>query len=189
VRFHAHQGSSWFSIENQHWRIVGLDTAWDERGIHDARTERGLAAPQSDQLGRMAEQDSRPFMLLSHHQLFSAYEKIGPYLQSQVKPLPDADRIRAWFWGHEHKCVAYESFAGVEYGRCVGHGGVPVYPPSAPPDRGPKVRWVSRDAFDGWIEQWAQMGFAVADFDGADVHVRYLDENGEQPWSEDFSAD
>src|SRR3712207_8108115 len=53
-------------------------------------------------------------------------ESIGPFLQSEVQPLLDAGRIRSWFWGHEHKCVAYQPFAGVEYARCVGHGGVPV---------------------------------------------------------------
>ncbi len=45
-RFACQQRSSWFSIENQHWRIVGLDTAWDEEGIHDPRTERGLQDPR-----------------------------------------------------------------------------------------------------------------------------------------------
>ncbi len=179
-RFRRQAGSSWFSIENRHWRIVGLDTAWDEQGIHDPRTERGLQDPQASELARMAAEDRRPFMLLSHHQLFSAYESVGPYLQSRLKPLLDNGRIRAWLWGHEHKCIAYEPFGGVEYSRCIGHGGVPVYPVPEPPDADPRVAWVERDWFDGWIERWALMGFAILDFDGADVQVRYIDETGDE---------
>src|SRR5204863_9774529 len=53
-RFKHQAGSSWFSIENRHWRIVGLDTAWDEEGIHDPRTERGLQDPQASELARKA---------------------------------------------------------------------------------------------------------------------------------------
>lgn len=179
-RFKHQAGSSWFSIENRYWRIVGLDTSWDEQGIHDPRTDRGLQDPQASELARMAAEDRRPFMLLSHHQLFSAYESVGPYMQSRLQPLLDAGRIRAWLWGHEHKCIAYEPFGGVEYGRCIGHGGVPVYPVRDPEDRDPRVAWVEQDWFDGWIERWALMGFAVLDFDGPAVQVRYIDETGDE---------
>ena len=65
-RFACQQRSSWFSIENKHWRIVGIDTAWDEEGIHDPRTERGLQDPQAatlaelGQRGRSAVHASQP---------------------------------------------------------------------------------------------------------------------------------
>ena len=29
-------------------------------------------------------------------------------------------------WGHEHRCVLYRPYANVHYGRCIGHGSVPV---------------------------------------------------------------
>jgi hypothetical protein len=35
--------------------------------------------------------------------------------------------IPAWFWGHEHSLGIYEPYAGLERGRCIGHGAVPVY--------------------------------------------------------------
>jgi hypothetical protein len=188
-RFAGQSGSSWFTIENEHWRIVGLDTAWDEEGlISDPRTERGLQDPQADVLRDMAAEDDRPFMLLSHHQLFSNYERVGPYLREKLEPLLKGDRIRAWFWGHEHKCVVHEPYEHVPYARCVGHGGVPVYPVKDPSDQSPEVTWVEQRAFDGWWEQWALFGFAVADIDGPEVRVMYIDENGERPFDEEFAA-
>jgi hypothetical protein len=127
-------------------------------------------------------------MLLSHHQLFSAYEHPGPALRNKLAPLLDNGRIRAWLWGHEHKCVVHEPYAGVEYARCIGHGGVPVY---AIGDSGvdePRIEWVEQRAIDGLIERWAVFGFAVADFDGQHVEVRYIDENNELAFQEAFDA-
>ncbi|MEE6178704.1 metallophosphoesterase family protein [Mycobacterium sp. 050134] len=187
-RFACQQRSSWFSIENDHWRIVGLDTAWDEKGIHDPRRERGLAAPQPETLSAWAAQDDRPFMLLSHHQLFSGWETPGPYLRDILKPLLDAGRIRAWFWGHEHKCVVHRPYAGVEYGRCVGHGGVPVYAIGSPKHQLPGIDWVEQRAIDGFVERWALFGFAVLDFDGPSVRVSYIDEFGQLAHEESFDA-
>lgn len=187
-RFACQQRSSWFSIENQHWRIVGVDTAWDEQGIHDPRTERGLQDPQASTLQAWAEADDRPFMLLSHHQLFSGYEKPGPSLRNKLAPLLDNRRIRAWFWGHEHKCVVHQPYAGVEYARCVGHGGVPVYAVEASGVDEPRIDWVEQRFLDGLIEKWALFGFAIADFDGPEVVVRYIDENNELAYEEAFGA-
>jgi hypothetical protein len=187
-RFACQQQSSWFTIENDHWRIVGLDTSWDEEGIHDPREERGLTAPQPAQLQAWANEDDRPFMLLSHHQLFSGWEKPGPYLRNTLKPLLDAGRIRAWFWGHEHKCVVHQPFEGVQYGRCVGHGGVPVYAVGAPENAEPQIEWVEQRAIDGFVERWALFGFAVLDFDGPHVTVSYIDEFGQLAHQEAFDA-
>jgi len=187
-RFACQQRSSWFSIENKHWRIVGIDTAWDEEGIHDPRTERGLQDPQAATLQSWANEDDRPFMLLSHHQLFSAYEHPGPSLRNKLAPLLDAGRIRAWLWGHEHKCVIHEPYAGVEYARCIGHGGVPVYAVGGADVDEPRIEWVEQRAIDGLVERWALFGFAIADFDGPHVVIRYIDENNELAYEEEFDA-
>ena len=177
-RFAAQQRSSWFRIENDHWRIVGLDTAWDEQGIHDPRTQRGLRDPQAATLQEWAADDDKPFMLLSHHQPFSSYQTPGTYLCTKLQPLLDTGRIRAWFWGHEHKCVVHKPYAGVEYGRCVGHGGVPVHAVGQPKHAQPQVDWVEQGAVNWLFRRWAVFGFAVADFEGPDVVVSYFNEYG-----------
>lgn len=44
--------------------------------------------------------------------------------------LGKADRPVVWFWGHDHRLVIYNKFQNgkgpVAYGRCIGHGGLPV---------------------------------------------------------------
>jgi hypothetical protein len=82
-------------------------------------------------------------ILLSHHQLFSAFAQIGkagtdgkltPYNPKLLKTLNvflDAAKqgkseIAAWFWGHEHTLSIYDSYLGLAKGRCIGHGAVPV---------------------------------------------------------------
>jgi hypothetical protein len=84
--------------------------------------------------------------------------------------------------------VVHEPYAGVEYARCIGHGGVPVY---AIGDSGvdePRIEWVEQRVIDGLIEHWALFGFAIADFDGPHVTIRYIDENNELAYEEAFSA-
>ena len=78
-------------------------------------------------------------ILLSHHQLFSAFSQIGkaqpngrslsynPRLKSAFERLQaTGKKIPAWFWGHEHNLCIYKPYLGLEYGRCLGHSAIPV---------------------------------------------------------------
>jgi hypothetical protein len=77
-------------------------------------------------------------ILLSHHQLFSAFSPIGKPDQRGVRSAVNAHLLKAyksmkasgsisgWFWGHEHTLSIYEAFAGLQQGRCLGQGAVPV---------------------------------------------------------------
>jgi hypothetical protein len=77
---------------------------------------------------KVANAQGRKTVLLSHHQLFSAFEGFGggpvnKHLADNVKNLLPATTI--WFWGHEHNQVLFDKYQGV-VGRCIGHGAVPV---------------------------------------------------------------
>jgi hypothetical protein len=180
-RFAGHQGSSWFSLENDHWNILGLDTAWEDHGLQGNQAEWAKAKLESS---------TRKGMLLSHHQIFSSYEtkKEESALLKKIRPVLDTKRVRSWFWGHEHRCVLYNPHENVEYARCIGHGGVPVYMPHAENDPYPPPgNYEYRGFFQKGLEKWAWFGFAVLDFDGPDVHVRYVDENGTEHKNERIS--
>jgi len=179
-RFGLQARSSWFRLENAHWRLFGLDTAWDEVGLMDPRDQFGLQDPQAkDVMGEIAK-DDRKVMLLSHHQLFSCYEgHVGSFLQNKLKGLLDHNRIRAWLWGHEHKAIAYEPHHGVGYGSCLGHGGVPVYRTHAPA-RGPAISWFESNYRTDGFQNWALFGFAVLDLDGSRLRISYVDEYGRE---------
>jgi hypothetical protein len=209
--------TSWFVLSGDDWNVVGLDTAWrhpelDVRG--DQLFVEGdlghLYGSQVAELLRCARETGKRLLVLSHHQLYSAYDDhrvaFGPErsdttpLQDQLEPVLDEREIDAWFWGHEHDCLAYESgFGGVGAARAIGHGAVPTpvrhtaatplggeYPPFVvkpdPYDGAPAalraVAWEYRDVQEA-APLMAKRGFAVVDLDGRDLTVRYVDDTGE----------
>ena len=171
-RFAGHQGSSWFSLQNDHWTLLGLDTAWEDHG---------LEGNQAEWARQRLESSPGKGLLLSHHQIFSSYEKKKEEskLLKKIRPVLDTGRVRSWFWGHEHRCVLYDPHENVQYARCVGHGGVPVYMTHGEDDPFPPPgNYEYRGYFQKGLERWAWFGFAVLDFEGPEIHVRYIDENG-----------
>lgn len=170
-RFAPQGQSSWFRMDTPNWRIIGLDTAWKDSDLQE---------PQPQQVAEwIASAGKRRIMLLSHHQLLSAYSHGIPILGQRLAPVLSNGGIDAWFWGHEHRCVLYEPTGGLEHGRCVGHGGVPEYMPRTEHDpyKPPSV-WEFRGRKPKLGQPWNTFGFAVLDFDGPNIEVRYVDEDG-----------
>jgi len=167
-RFLRQGQCSFFKLRNDHWTLLGLDTAYEDQDLKAA------------QAGWVAEElrDGSKGILLSHHQPFSDYETGGEKLIAQLKPVLDRGRSRAWFWGHEHRCALYAPRYGIQYPRLIGHGGVPVYASSAKPPDG--VLYEYQDSYETGLESWALFGFAVLDFDGPRIRVRYINEYGQQ---------
>lgn len=169
IRFHRQKGNSMFSLHNGEWQIVGLDSSYLDEDLKD----------QAPWIDALLKHSNRKFLLLSHHQLFSTWEKAGAHLQNTIAPALASKRIKVWFWGHEHRCVIYKPHMGVDFGRCIGHGGVPVYNWRKQKDPYPDPAvWEYRDRLPGKLQPWAYMGFAVLDFDGPKIDVKYYNENG-----------
>jgi Calcineurin-like phosphoesterase len=172
-----HRGSSRFTLENEDWQLLGLDTSWKDHELacdQAAWVERKLAE----------KNDGRRTMLLSHHQPFSAYNDSGGKLYDALKGPLGANRIDAWLWGHEHRCAVYRRRPDLAFPCCIGHGGVPVY---APERRPPAVKWHLDRAFREGLEVWAFFGFAVLDFDGPEITFSYVNEDGETDHQETIS--
>jgi len=176
-RFALHNQSSYFSFHNNSWDILGLDTAYEDEGLQD---------PQVAWVANTLRPGKKS-MLLSHHQLFSAYEEPSKVLKKKLGPFVEQHGIDAWFWGHEHRCVFYGPFQGVRNARLVGNGGVPVYmwhgetdgfpDPAKTPFPAPALYEYRKYIPDG-LEHWAYLGFAVVDLDNAHATIRYIDEFG-----------
>jgi Calcineurin-like phosphoesterase len=136
------QTASFFCLRSSdsRWQLLAMDT-----GLHD---DNPLAVGdtvtflEDDELAwhcdRIDEFPGRT-ILLSHHQLFSGFSPIGPSksasdggssvnlrLLNAFQQMSAKKEIAAWFWGHEHSLSIYESFVGLNRGRCIGHGAVPV---------------------------------------------------------------
>ena len=114
------QPHSCVAFQNSNWLMVGLDTAFVDHNLDGAQV--AWLTSLIDNAG------SRRVILFSHHQPFSQLDDQGPNLVTKLGALLTSQRIHAWFWGHEHRCVIYSPHSswGLK-GRCVGHGGFPAY--------------------------------------------------------------
>jgi len=178
------QPASYFSLGNKNVRFIGLDTGY---------VDHNLNKEQVDWLGAQLKTGPDKTILLSHHQMFSAFEggdpvrdpesASGAALERWLKPFLDAGKIYAWFWGHEHRCIVYDSFKGIQ-ARCVGHGCFPYSIPPDPPDYPDvPVSWVNRRKQDNGE---GMHGFALLTIDGSSIHVDYIDQDGTVSFKEDL---
>jgi hypothetical protein len=134
------QTASFFCLRSpdERWQLLAMDT-----GLHDysptnvADVETYLESDELEWHCQRIDEFPGRTILLSHHQLFSAFSVIGaanegkrsalnPKLYEAFTLLAKSKKIAAWFWGHEHTLSIYETFAGLERGRCLGHGAVPT---------------------------------------------------------------
>ncbi len=173
--------TSWFRIRTPSWDLVGLDTSWDPEVL--SLGQKGvLEDPQAATLAGWAGESDRRLMLLSHHQYVSSYDHgdLGTTLPHKLGPLIAGGRVGAWLWGHEHRCMGFEPSGAIPIPnmRCIGHGGIPVPAASTSAPIPPPGTWQLRESFDEHDGRWYRFGFAVLDFDGPRVRVRYLDDGG-----------
>lgn len=169
------QPASYFCISNDHWRIIGLDSAYKDGDLKD---------PQVKWLTAQLAEDGKKNILLTHHQGFSIFEDVKQGLPNKLAPLLDAGKIHAWFWGHEHNHIVYLKNRNT-LARCIGHGAIP-YPPPAKIFVHPeaKVQFVNRRIRADSLQ--AVNGFAHLEFDGPRLHVNYVDEDGKIQFAEDL---
>jgi predicted phosphodiesterase len=122
------QPASYFCLRNENFQIIGLDTGLNDRqpgGTEPTFLQDTEVAWLKDKIQTAGK---RQTILLSHHQLFSAWESIAgqsvnPKLQAQVQDI--LPKVALWLWGHEHNQVIYGRWAGV-LARCIGHGAFPI---------------------------------------------------------------
>ena len=184
------QPASYFSLQNAHWKLIGLDTAYFEDGGDD----HDLFAPQIPWLdARLREGDSRN-ILLTHHQPFSAYDERPTEpdhrLAATMKPFVDSGRVFGWFWGHEHACVIYED--DQFRARAIGHGGkdtlASYYAFTRHPS--PKVRHTFAERVRKGpstapaASRVAMNGCALLNFQGPVLEIEYADEEGKRWFQE-----
>ena len=132
------QKASYFCLENDHWRVVSLDTGYNSVGIPLIEY---LFKPKCDFRKEILtwlkddvkiDQDKRGIVIMTHHQYCTAFEKEEEYVKpaEQLAEIIGKDRPVIWIWGHEHRLTLfgrYSSEKGIAaYGRCIGNGGMPI---------------------------------------------------------------
>ncbi len=169
------QEASYFNLRNANWQLIGLDSGYEDHGLKD---------PQREWLVAQLEAAGRTNILLTHHQLFSPYESraFDRKLHEKVQPL--LGQVFAWFWGHEHKSIVFKQHLGI-HARCIGHGAIPENVPYGNPSF-PNVPILQIDERPG-PDGDNMHGFAILHFNGAHLHVDYIDEQGTTWFTEDLA--
>ncbi len=121
------QEASFFCLRNEHWQLIGLDTALNDKL---AGQPTALDPTEAEWLiDKIASAGKRRTILLSHHQLFSTNEQFdgksyNQNLYDQVSAI--LPKVDLWLWGHEHDLVLFDEYKGLKRGRCIGGSAFPV---------------------------------------------------------------
>ncbi len=135
----ATQQAGFFCLENEYWRVIGLDTGYTSVKNPilevffppDCHFREEQVAWLKNQVALGNPDDKRGLIFLSHHPYFSAFRHNFTRPAQQLRELlGTADRPVVWFWGHEHRLTIYDRTRVEEgpetWGRGIGHGGMPV---------------------------------------------------------------
>lgn len=206
------QWASFFCLQNDHWRIVGVDTGynsiafdwgrvpglsrlkWLRKSLH-LKPKCNIPEPAMRWLEstlRIGDQnDHRGIILLSHHGSHSAFAEWYRYPAMQLARL--IHRPVIWFWGHEHKLAIYGKFAppnGIEsHARCIGHAGMPVER-GVPPDLECNLAgWDNRIYNNDEHLYVGYNGHVNLRLDGPALHADYIDLKGQLLFTEDWRVD
>lgn len=205
---HWKQESGFFCLENKYWRIIGLDTGYHSVKDSIIKLTLGQDARLDDQIlwwlkekvKPFAPGDNRGIILLTHHQPKSAFEKTYDRIVQQLIPIFGESRPFIWLWGHEHRLAFY----GVDtekdllkgFGRCIGHGGMPINLGNTveldepKPDRADRQSLIFHDQRSNprhadlkvqANEVVGYNGYAIIELEQHRAFIRYYDELSEQP--------
>lgn len=182
------QPASYFCLRNDDWQFVAMDT-----GLHDSNPSAagtGATFLEDTEVAWLTDKiknaGARRTILLSHHQLFTAYEdidgdEVNLRLYAQVSSILQG--VPLWLWGHEHSFVVYGPFMNLKRGRCIGHGGFPVSITEAPTKPAfPNVPLITTDANGqsiklGTTGALLNHGYALITLDGAAARVDYYQDS------------
>ena len=85
------QKSSYFALQNKHWLLIGLDTAYVD---HDMDTQQVAWVNTVIEQGQ--KDGPRKVVFFSHQQPFSQLGNQGPKLQLALQHLLEGRKIKAW---------------------------------------------------------------------------------------------
>lgn len=179
--FPKQQGTSYFALYNDHWLIVGLDTAYASESRH-LYMQGNLNDAQIEWLGRLPK--DRKVIVLSHHQ---PYDITGTQQQPVYQQAANAlgQDPAYWYWGHLHNGIWYHPLNdGKLQGRCVGHGAIPYGKARELDDYPEQIAWYETQlAGDPHYPDRVLNGFMSVELDGPHLREKMIGEDGSVRWS------
>ena len=115
------QEGSYFCLSNQHYQVIGIDTAYHQNGRYRQEWLRDWLSVRLEQ-GR---QEGKVNILLSQNEPYA--KKVTKLLSKDLaRDVVDEKLVDLWFWGDEHYCALYGPSEQAPFvGSCIGHGGFP----------------------------------------------------------------
>jgi len=109
------QKASYFCLRtaDDRWQFLGMDTGYNDRHPISHDVAPALVPSEAEWHRDKLKHFGGTTVLLSHHQLFTARERLNsgarPWLNENLHATfePYFDRVAAWFWGHEHNLILF----------------------------------------------------------------------------------
>ncbi len=135
------QQASYFCLQNANWQFLAMDTGHNDNDPLTVSTNMTSLiagdtwAEANWHVEKINQAGGRRTVLLSHHQLFSAFASVGSVDGNAFAYNPNLygnfheviSEVALWFWGHEHTLALYSPYMGLQKGRCLGASAVPVF--------------------------------------------------------------
>lgn len=169
------QEGSYFSLETQRFRVIGLDVEYHSSGrLKETDLKRWFQSAVVD-----AKQKGQTIILLTSNEPFSINSGHTSSLYNDVSQLVPVSDIDLWFWGNTH----YGAFFGPSakfpgYSSCIGHGGYPYKRLNAralATDVVPYMWAETETRFPKWTgvrQDMGNNGFVLMDLDDTDRSIR-----------------
>ena len=180
------QPQPFFCLEGEHWRLIGLDTAYMDGRLKPPTKDDPMQEQWQWLINLLVNGPKRANIFLTHHQPVSAHDaefRASETLRSDVCELLATagikhDAIYAWFFGHEHRFTIYRDDETLYNARLIGSGCIPhEIQREVEPDPGcTPFTFVSGRGVDDSVTAISQ--FAELRFFGQRLRVNYRDENG-----------
>jgi len=197
------QKTSYFCLENEHWRIISLDTGYNSVGIpiieYIFKPKCEFHDDILDWLKNTLDlkNDKRGLVFMTHHQYCSAFEEEYVKPSEQLAEIIGGDREVIWYWGHEHRLAVYGKFksdSGISvHGRCIGNGGMPVeFKCKLKEDKAKECDLILYDQRKNTEIKNIDIGyngFAILKINGAKLKTEYYDINNKLLLTEEWTAD
>ena len=193
------QPQPFFCLENEHWRLIGLDTAYAAGRLKPSGPDDSISAQWNWLVDLLKNGKQKANIFLTHHQPVSAH--IDEYRDSEPlrKDIQDLLAIEGigeaaifgWFFGHEHRCALYQDTALPYNARLIGNGCIPhqvQQEKAADPGCNPVEFFNKRqDAPNSGaaVSMFAQLTFLGP---GPELLIEYIDEDNEVWGSEVWDA-
>jgi hypothetical protein len=185
------QGHSYFALENTHWIIVGLDSAY----FDTSKLYRAGSIGKEPQIQFLKDQAAKgkKIIVLTHHnglidQKDGTQQKNHPLWNQVMEVFPDVQGPAYWYWGHIHSGTVYQTnaFNNQVCCRCLGHGGIPsgfsevLLSAKA---NGSVIWFEGKDAQDPNNKFRVMNGFVTLELNGEKITETYYNENGNSSWT------